>query len=134
MNNNKESYKIFKNECIHHLPCNIPCELHLFIYNKWRSLANLNPTCVATLSLGLATKARGLQGYEPRERPKNNVTSSHECKECEGMNLHTPKWIPMLGIGIPNGLPNLQSVILGVKTHHLEDFFISLKNYWNLNV
>jgi hypothetical protein len=35
----------------------------------------------------------------------------------------------MLGIGIPNGLPNLQNIIIGVKTHFLEEFFISLKRY-----
>jgi hypothetical protein len=35
----------------------------------------------------------------------------------------------MLGIGVPNGLPNLQSTISGVKTHGLEEFFISLKIY-----
>jgi len=32
LNNNKKSYKIFINECIDHLPCNIPCELHLLTY------------------------------------------------------------------------------------------------------
>jgi hypothetical protein len=35
----------------------------------------------------------------------------------------------MLGVGIPKGLPNLQSAIAGVKTPRLEEFFISLKNY-----
>jgi hypothetical protein len=35
----------------------------------------------------------------------------------------------MLGIGVPNGLPNLQSVIAGVKTPFLEAFFISLESY-----
>jgi hypothetical protein len=31
----------------------------------------------------------------------------------------------MLGVGVPNGLSNLQSKIAGVKTHLLEEFFIS---------
>jgi hypothetical protein len=35
----------------------------------------------------------------------------------------------MLGVGAPNGLPNLQSAIAAVKTHLLEEFFISLKRY-----
>jgi hypothetical protein len=35
------------------------------------------------------------------------------------MNPHTPKWTPMLGIRVPNGLPNFQSVIVRVKTHLL---------------
>jgi hypothetical protein len=35
----------------------------------------------------------------------------------------------MLGIGVPKGLPNLQSAIAGVKTPCLEEFFISLESY-----
>ncbi len=58
------------------------------------------------LSFGLATKARGLQGCTPRGRPMSHFTCSWECKECEGMNLHTPKGTPMLGVGVPKGLPN----------------------------
>ncbi len=42
-------------------------------------------------SLGLATKAKGLQGCGPRRRLESHITCSQECKECEGMNLHTPK-------------------------------------------
>jgi hypothetical protein len=45
------------------------------------------------------------------------------------MNPHTPKGTPMLGIGVPKGLPNFQSAIIGVKTYHLEDFLISLEIY-----
>jgi hypothetical protein len=45
------------------------------------------------------------------------------------MNPHTPKGTPMLGVGVPKGFPNLQNVILGVKTHCLEEFFISLESY-----
>jgi hypothetical protein len=33
----------------------------------------------------------------------------------------------MLGVGVPKGLPNLQSGIAGVKTP-LEEFFISMKS------
>ncbi len=51
-------------------------------------------------SLGLATKARGLQGCGPRGRSEIHSTCSRECKECEGMNPHTPKWTPMLGVGV----------------------------------
>jgi hypothetical protein len=35
----------------------------------------------------------------------------------------------MLGVGVPKGLLNLQSAIAKVKTHRLEEFFISLENY-----
>jgi hypothetical protein len=33
----------------------------------------------------------------------------------------------MLGVGIPNGLPNLQSKIARVKTHCFEDLCVSLE-------
>jgi hypothetical protein len=33
----------------------------------------------------------------------------------------------MLGVGVPNGLLNLQSTIAGVKTYCLGKFFITLK-------
>jgi hypothetical protein len=36
--------------------------------------------------------------------------------------LHVESWTP-------NGLPNLQNAIARIKTHCLEEFFISLKNY-----
>jgi hypothetical protein len=77
---------------------------------------------------------KGLQGCEPRGKPRSHITCSRECKECEGMNLDTPKWIPIMGVGVPNGFPNLQSIIARVKTHWLEEFFISLVIYWNVNV
>jgi hypothetical protein len=52
-------------------------------------------------SIRLATKARRLRGCGPRSRPGSHITRSRECKEsreCEGMNPHTPKWTPMLGV------------------------------------
>ncbi len=35
----------------------------------------------------------------PISRPKSHITCSRECKDCEGVNPHTPKWTPMLGVG-----------------------------------
>jgi hypothetical protein len=40
------------------------------------------------------------------------------------------KW----GLGSPSGLLKLQSSIAGVKTPHLEAFFISLKSYRSVDV
>jgi hypothetical protein len=40
----------------------------------------------------------------------------------------------MLGVEVPKGLSNLQSTIAGVKTHFLEDCFMSLKIYWSVDV
>jgi hypothetical protein len=52
-------------------------------------------------SLGLTTKARvcKITGQEGRPRITSSVPGS--VKECEGMNLHIPKWTPILRIGVP---------------------------------
>jgi hypothetical protein len=83
-------------------------------------------------NLGLATKARG---YKVASQEKDLGVTSHahgSAKECEGMNPHTPKWTPMLGVRVLNGLPKLQSTIIGVKTHCLEELLISLENLLKL--
>jgi hypothetical protein len=88
-------------------------------------------------NFGLTTKVRGLQGWGPRGRPESHITWSwegKECKKCEGMNPHTPKWTPIVGVEVPNGLLNLHSAIARVKTHWFGEFFILLESYWNLNV
>jgi len=43
---------------------------------------------------------------------------------CEGMNPHTPKGASTLGVWSPDGFPNLQRTIVGVKTQWIEEFFI----------
>jgi len=51
-------------------------------------------------SFGLATKAKGLQGCEPRISPEVTSHTSESVKKCEGVNPHTPKATPTLGDGI----------------------------------
>jgi hypothetical protein len=46
------------------------------------------------------------------------------------MTLTFPKW----GVGSPLGLSKLQSSIAGVKTSHLEAFFMSLKIHRSVDV
>jgi hypothetical protein len=65
---------------------------------------------------------------------RSHISCSRECKRVWGnesshsqMNSHFGNWSP-------NGLPNLQTEILGVKTHYIKEFLISLKSSWNLNV
>jgi hypothetical protein len=91
-------------------------------------------------SIWLVTKARGLRGCGPRSRPGSHITCSRECKhsgECEGMNPHTPKWTPTLGVGeneVPKGLPKLQRAFWGVKTPWLVALFISMESSWSVDV
>jgi hypothetical protein len=55
-------------------------------------------------------------------------------RKCEGIDPHTLKGTPTLGVWSPSGLPNLQSAIAEVKIQWFEDFFISLERYSNVNV
>jgi len=53
------------------------------------------------LSLGLATKAKGLQGCGPRGSTGVTSHAPKSVGKCEGVNPHTPKATPTLGDGVP---------------------------------
>jgi hypothetical protein len=93
----------------------------------------LNDNC-RNPSLGFTTKVRACKGVGQKSEPKSHISCSQECKRVWGnepshsqMNSHFGNWSP-------NGLPNLQRVIIRVKTHWIEMFFISLKRSWNIDV
>jgi hypothetical protein len=52
-------------------------------------------------SLGFATKARAYKGAGQKWNPKLTFHVHESMGECEGMNLHIPKWAPTLGVGVP---------------------------------
>jgi hypothetical protein len=54
-----------------------------------------------SLSLGFMTKVRACKVTGQEGSPKVTSHVPGNAKECERMNLHTPKWTPILGIGIP---------------------------------
>jgi hypothetical protein len=74
-------------------------------------------------SFGLTTKARACKvtGQEGSSEVTSHVSGS--AKECEWMNLHTPKWTLILRVGVQNGFTNLQRAITGVKIQWIEAFF-----------
>jgi hypothetical protein len=88
---------------------------------------------VATLALGLRPRQR-----VARLRVKRKTWESFHMlpgvQRVWGNEPSHSQVNPMLGVGVPNGLPNLQSTIVEAKTHRLKEFFISLKNYWNVDV
>jgi hypothetical protein len=51
-------------------------------------------------SLGLATKAKGLQGCGPRGSLGVTSHAPGSVGKCEGVNPHTPKATPTLGNGV----------------------------------
>jgi hypothetical protein len=73
------------------------------------------PIVIITFIFGILTVATLAMGSWPRQRlakvqAKSEARESHfmlmgmwECGsvgECEGMNLHTPKWVPIVGVGV----------------------------------
>jgi hypothetical protein len=85
-------------------------------------------------SFGLATKAKRVAKVRAKRKPGVTSYTLGSVRKCEGVNPHTPKWTPMLGVGVPKGLPNFQSAIAGAKTPCLEEFFISLERSWSVDV
>jgi len=62
-------------------------------YKLWRPYCR-NP------SLELTTKARACKGAGQKGSSWVTSHAPRSAKKCEGMNLHTPKWIPILGVGV----------------------------------
>jgi hypothetical protein len=60
----------------------------------------LSPCC-RNLSLGFVTKARACKSASQEGSAGITFHAPESAKECEGMNLHTPKGIPTLGVGVP---------------------------------
>jgi hypothetical protein len=85
----------------------------------WRFNVDCHKEVVATLALGSRPR-QGLARARAKRKPKN-------VGECD--NGHSQSQLSShFGSWSPNGLPNLHRIITGVKTHRIEDFFISLEN------
>jgi hypothetical protein len=65
------------------------------LYNEDKNQAQNNDyfKC-CNLNLGLVTKARGCKVAGQEKNPRVTSHAPGSAKECEGMNLHTPKWTP----------------------------------------
>jgi hypothetical protein len=70
-------------------------------------------------SFGFATKAKGLQGCEPRESPGVTSHTPGSVEKCEGVNLHTAKATPTLEDGIPVDSQNFREQFQGSKLNGL---------------
>jgi hypothetical protein len=56
---------------------------------------------VATLALGSWPRQRLARVRAKRVYPRVTSHAPKNVGKCEGMNLHTPKWAPTLGVGVP---------------------------------
>jgi hypothetical protein len=67
-------------------------EANMEIKCKWSLI-------VATLALGSRPR-QGLTKVRAKSEVGVKFYVPGSAKECEGMNPHTPKWVPILGVGV----------------------------------
>jgi len=124
--------------------CGVGGFIHIFSLWHWRfekgdaivnhvGFHSLRNYFVATLALGLRPK-QGPTKVWTKSEPRSHISCSWECKRVWGNEPPHSQMSSHFGSWSPNGLPNLQRVIAGVKTHWIEKFIISLESSWNTNV
>ncbi len=97
--------------------------LHLSLKMKHISW-NIAINVVAALALG-SWPRQGLTKVRAKKKPGN-------AKECEGKNPHTPKWTPMLEVGVPMDSWTFREQFQGSKLNGLKSFLYhwkSIKTY-----
>jgi hypothetical protein len=72
------------------------------------------------------TKVGGLKLASQEKNPGITSHAPGSAKECEGMNFHTPKCTPILGVESQMDSRTFRAQLQRFKTHHLEELFISL--------
>ncbi len=82
-------------------------------------------------SLKLMTKAKVYEGAGQEWSPGITFRALGSVGECEGINLHIPKWVPILGIGVPMDSQIFKEQL---QRYQIEKFLISLESSWNLDV
>jgi len=94
----------------------------------------LNPYCHDP-NLGLMTKAvRGMERWQLKVQPRNHIHIFKSARKCEGMSPHTPKWASTLRVGVPRESQIFREKFEGSKTHWIEDVFIPLKRFRDVDV
>ena len=80
-------------------------------------------------SLGLTTKTRACKGVGQKWSPGVTFHVLESVGECEGMNLHTPKWAPTLGVGILMASQMFRKWLQGSQTIRLKNSFYHWKAF-----
>jgi hypothetical protein len=96
----------------------VKCLTSTCTFDLWMSKS------VATLALGSRPR-QGVARLRAKGKPIVMPHALGSARECVGIDPHTPKGTPTLGVGVPH----FQSMISGVKTHRIEKLFISLEIY-----
>jgi hypothetical protein len=66
-------------------------------------------------NLGLMTKARVCIGANQEWSSRITFHALKSVGKCEGMNSHTPKWVPTLGVGVLMDSQIFRGWLQGVK-------------------
>jgi hypothetical protein len=88
---------------------------------------------VTTLALG-SWPRRWFVRLWAKRKLGSHISCSQECKRVRGNEPSHSQVNSHFGIWSPNGFPNFQKAIAKVKTHWIEEFFVSLGSYGNINV
>jgi hypothetical protein len=97
---------------------------------KWNFWSN---AFVAILALGSRPR-QGFTRVRAKSEPGSHISCSWECKRMWGNEPSHSQMSSHFGSSNPNGFPNLQRAIAGVKTHWIEMFIISLKRSCNVDI
>jgi hypothetical protein len=73
------------------------------------------------------TKAKACKGAGQEGSSGVTPHAPGNVRECEGMKPRTPKWIPTLGVKVLMDSQIFKERFVGVKTHYIEEFLISLE-------
>jgi hypothetical protein len=79
-------------------------------------------------SLGFATKVRACKGTSQEGSLGATFHAPKIASECEGMNHHTPKWAPTLGVGIPMDSQMFKERLQGSKPIGLKSYLYHWKD------
>jgi len=85
-------------------------------------------------SFGLMTKAKACKGVGQEGSLRVTFHAPGNVGECDGMNFHTFKWTPTLGVGVLMDSQIFREQLQGSKPIWLKIFFILLENSWNVDV
>ncbi len=77
-------------------------------------------------SLGLVAKKRDWKGVNQKWSPGITFHALKRVGGCEGMNPHTPKWAPTLGVGVPMDSWIFKERLQGSKLIRLKSYL----NHW----
>jgi hypothetical protein len=107
------------------------------VWVSWKCCASFNllENC-RNRSFRLVTKARAGKGVGQKWTPGVTFHDPGRLRLWEGGRIEPPhsQVNSHFGSWNPNGFPNFQRAIVGIKTHWIEDLFIPLESFWNVDV